>query len=161
MPISLSHDLSLALAARLETITIANGFQTDIGLTVFRGKGRIDEGDVPCCVIYEAGDKKDGDSQAASLAGGPTRMKLSDVHLMQRYFIEGHAPCDPDHPNDAAHAIIADLKRALFDGDRSFGDRVRRLFYHGRAIGRREDGARIVNASIVVDAEIVENLASP
>jgi hypothetical protein len=157
--VSVASDLAEAFSDKLAQITVANGYYTDIGLRVYRGKPRIDLANVPCVVIYEAGDKVDDDTQSATLAS--PRVKLQDVKLMQRYFFEGHAECDPDHPNDAAHRIIADLKRALFAGDRSCDSKVRTLQYKGRSIGRREDGQSIINASIVVDAEIVENLAAP
>lgn len=154
--------LALAFAERLTTIRVANGYATDIGATVFRGKGRIDVANLPCAVIYEAGDKIGDDNQTPGRPGdGNVNIRMADVILAQRYFFEGHMACDADHPNDAAHAIIGDLKKALFNGDRSFGKLVRRLQYKGRAIGRREDGQAFINASIVIDAEITENLANP
>lgn len=156
---SVASGMAAALAFRLAGITIPNGYQTDIGVKVFRGKPRIAQSDVPCIVIYEAGDKVSDDAQSPTL--GRTMGKLADVKLMQRYYIEGHTTCDPDNPNDAAHLILSDLKRAVFGGDRSYGSIARKLTYVGRAIGRREDGLALISASIVIDAEIVENLAEP
>ncbi|MGH7461960.1 MAG: hypothetical protein ACREMA_13175 [Longimicrobiales bacterium] len=150
---SKADDIARVLSARLERITKANGFATDIGLRVYRGRRSLDaETDVPCVVLAEGNDTPQDDS-------------LTLVSISQRYVCEAHVPCDPDHPNDAAHQIIADLKRAIFGGEPKHGMRLdghaKQLHYKGRAIGPREDGGETVSAGIHIDVLYVEDLTNP
>jgi hypothetical protein len=154
--VSVASDIAGALAARLAQITVANGYATDIGLRVFRGKRSLGEEAVPCVTVIEGDD-------APQTGGG----KLNGaVTIAQRYAIEGHVVCDPDHPNDAAHLVIADLKRAIFAGGRAVGGapklgNAREVNYVGRSISSREDGLAIVAASIEIDAVYAEDLRAP
>jgi hypothetical protein len=147
---STASTLALNIAARLAEITTANGYATDIGLKVLRGRTRLDPSELPCVVIVEGDDEVQDNTEIR-------------VKLKQRYAFEGHMACDPDHPNDTAHLIIADLKRAIFGGDRSFNGLVRKggLEYVGRRISTREDGQAIIAASIEIDCEIAEDLTNP
>ena len=83
----------------LRTITIANGYLTDIGAQrVFRGRRKIDDDHVPCAVLVEGDDKVIG-------TGVPPNLNIS-----QSYVVGGYVKCDPDNPNDAAH-LAASLER--------------------------------------------------
>lgn len=155
MTISLAHDFSLALARRVENISIANGSATDIGLKVLRGRRRLDPSQIPCAVIIE----RDDDPQAQS---------SGKVKISQKYIIEGHATCDPDNPNDTGHQIIADIKKAVFTGDLTIDGRLtannQKAFaikYLGRSIAPREDGLSVVAASVEISIEYVEELHKP
>lgn len=149
---SKASDVAAAFAARLATITVANGFATDIGNNVLRGKPNIyhsdEDSDLPCIILAEAEDRVEDQKPRTGL-----------VKLAQRYVFEGHDLCNPDHPNDKAHLVLADLKRAIFG--QSFGDMLYELRYVGRAIGARPDGTAIVAASIEVEAVYSENLTNP
>lgn len=140
--------IAAELTARLQQISPANGYLTEIGARVYRGKLRLDESHMPCVVIVE-GEDTSASAQAA-------RCKTEATYLL-----EGHAACDPDHPNDMAHLIVADLKRAIFAGDLSFGRRAIACRYVGRDISPRTDGLALVSAHIEIAIEFVENLASP
>jgi len=90
--------------------------------------------------------------------------------VTQHYALVGYMPCDPDYPNDAAHQVISDFKRAIFrlpadvvdyeqvSGTRSFGGRVKSVHYLGRTIGPRADGRAIVFAMIEIAVVYVEQL---
>jgi hypothetical protein len=69
--------------------------------------------------------------------------------------------CDPNHPNDAAHAAIRDIKRAMFAGDGNFGGRVLKVSYQGRDIGPRVDGEPVVYVQVTIDIDYVEDLTNP
>lgn len=154
-----ARDVALHLNALLSNITQANGFETDIGATVFRGKRKIEDTSVPCAVLLE------GDDTPTSGQGDDS------VTIKQSYVLGGYAVCDPDHPNDTAHQIVSDLKRAVFKlvdptkaesirGTTSFGGRVKGVEYKGRDIGPRTDGAPIVFALIHIDVTFVEQLSA-
>jgi hypothetical protein len=146
----MSHakNVSLALDARLKTIKKVNGFLTDAGTRVFRGKRRLAEDEIPASVIVEAEDTI------------LDRMRVK-VKLNQQYLLEAHDVCDPDHPNDKAHELLADLKKAVFGDDLTLGGLCRQILYEGRFIGTREDGVALVFARIVVTVEYAEDLANP
>jgi hypothetical protein len=95
----------------------------------------------------------------------PSDSTRTSVANVQRYVLEGHDACDPDHPNDKAHDILADLKRAIFgDMQRAgqvLGGLAKAVRYKGRSIGPREDGAAVVAAGISIDVEFVEDLTQP
>jgi hypothetical protein len=151
---SKAKQLAAAIYDRISGITVANGYLTNIGQTVFRGKRTADEKDVPMSFIVEGDDEVLG-------------QKSNEVRIAIPFAVEGHTTCDPDNPNDAVHDIVSDLKKAIFSGDRTFGGLVRAtnssepLQYMGRTIGEREDGAKVVGAAILFKAEIVENLSNP
>lgn len=145
-----SKTIAGLLKARFATITVANGYLTNIGLRGFAGKLLLDEGQAPCFVIREGDDAVQEQMRAK-------------VRTMQRYAVEGHDACDPDDPNDKAHDILRDVMFCLFNeaADNSFGGHVRKVFYRGRAIGTREDGLAFVSASMEFDLEFVIALTDP
>lgn len=149
---SKASDIALKLSERATAISKANGYNTDIGLRIFRGKRAFSEEDLPCLVLVEGNDTPQDDA-------------LTAVSISQRYIFEAHTACDPDHPNDAAHLIIADLKRAIFAGEPKHGMRLgglaKGMTYKGRVIGAREDGAPTVFAGIDIDVLYVEDLTNP
>lgn len=147
---STAAEISADIQARLEAIRTADGSETDVGRHVFRGRRNVDPDMVPCASIIEGNDT-------------PTDRpgRLPTVAIKQRYVIGCYVPCDPDHPNDAAHAAIRDIKRAIFKGNGTLDDRVRKVSYSGRDIGPRADGVPIVFAVVYLDVEYVEDLTNP
>ena len=153
---STASNLAVALAGCLENITIANGYATDLGAKVLRGRRRLTDADLPCVVIIEGDDRVMSESRSAQMPNA----RRKQVKLEQMYTLEGHLPCDPDHPNDAAHAAIADLKKAVFK-DVTLGGLVRDIDYAGRTISAREDGIDVVSGAIIIKLDYTEDLANP
>jgi hypothetical protein len=147
--VSVASDLALEVSSRLSAITVANGYATDIGLSVKRGKRRLAIEDVPVLVLLEGDDRAEARTRRTA-------------KLAQQYTAEGHMECaDPDNPNDTAHLMLADIKRAVFSGDYRFENRVAELNYIGRAIGAREDGTNICFASVTFELVFSEDLTAP
>lgn len=139
------------IKTRIEGISVANGFNTNIGLKLFRGKTNGPEKEqVPCSVLLEGDDNP---------TQSPGRKPL--IKNKQQYAIGGYDICDPDHPNDKAHLIIKDIKRALFGPTANFDEAVYRLEYKGREIGPRADGQPIVWALVHIQVEYAEDLSNP
>ncbi len=133
----------------LAGITKANGYNTDIGMRVFRGRRKIDESHLPCAVIIE-GEDEPGDVD--------NRM---EVRITQRYVLGGYDVCDPDQPNDTAHLIIKDIKKAMWNRNThgtNLGRRVRSFKYDGKDIGPRVDGEPVVFAVVHAKAVFAETL---
>lgn len=147
---SKAADIAALVAGRVAGITVANGYNTNIGARVFRGRMSLNVKDLPCVVMVEGEDVVE-------------ESKGTKIRVTQRYILEGHSACDPLQPNDTAHLILKDLKRAIFGGDLSFGGALRPndLTYAGRSIAAREDGTSICAASIEIDITYVEELSDP
>lgn len=154
-----ARDVADHISSLLEGIRATSGYETDIGTTVYRGKRKIDDSAVPCAVLMEGEDNPGGTQGDAS------------QQVVQSYVLGGYAKCDPDNPNDKAHEIIADLKKAVFtlvdptraeqiQGTQTFGGKVKKVEYKGRDIGPRADGADIVFAVIHIDVTFVEQLTA-
>ena len=148
-----AEDIGTELSTRLAACTVALGAESDLGTRVSPGRRRIDDTMIPCAVVIEGDDVPDRGNVKTS------------YKLDQRYVLYAYVPCDPDNPNDAAHAAIRDLKRAVFntDGaaDPKLGGLVRDCVYLGRDFGPRADGASFVLAAVEVGVEYVENVANP
>jgi hypothetical protein len=145
-----ASEVAGAIATRITQIKVVDGYETDIGLRVFRGRRNVDESAVPCAVLIEGADT-------------PTDRpgRLPSVGIRQRFVIAAYVPCDANNPNDAAHAAIRDVKRAIFAGDATLGSKVLRVMYAGRDIGPRADGVPVVFVTVEIDVEYVEDLTNP
>ena len=146
-----TENVSRAIETRLAAINAANGFETDVGLRVLRGKRALNEEDLPCVVIVEGPESID--QQRGTL-----------MTLGARYLLEAHDHCDPTHPNDRGHALVRDLKRAVFSGERMRGLGLDGLAlsvsYRGKVIGH-EAGTSLVYASVAVEVQFTEDIAKP
>ena len=111
IPYTKASEISAELFARMQGITVANGAETDTGLRVYRGRRNVDETQVPCAVVIEGNDTP---------RDRPGR--LPAVSITQRFVLAAYVPCDADNPNDAAHAAVRDIKRAIFKDGGSWGN---------------------------------------
>ena len=148
-----SEDVADGLAQRVEQISIANGYETDIGLKLQRGRRRMPADDEPPLVqLVEGGDEISDESGR----GAGARIKVT-----QTYVFDAFDRCDPDNPNVQAHKMIRDLKRAIFADGRTLGGKVYEVKYLGKDIGPRPDGAGLVQARIMVSVSFAEDLSNP
>ncbi len=145
MSLNKASDIAVLLTARLQTITIANGYLTDIGDRVYRGRKKIEDDFAPCVSIIEGDDRIEDENHR-------------EVVLEQEYAFHAYMPCDPDNPNDAAHLAIKDLKRARFGDEANSGRQVQKVRYIARGIGPRPDGVAIVLAVVMVAVRYAEVL---
>lgn len=147
-----AESIARSLDQRLKCIRTADGFETDAGARVFRGKRALTEADVPCIVLVEGPESV-------------SDQRDSRVKLAARFIAEAHDRCDAEHPNDRGHALVRDVKRALFGGPRTRGTVLDGLAdsiaYRGKTIGAREDGAALVFASVAIEVHYAEDLAAP
>jgi hypothetical protein len=145
-----AEDVGQEIARRMALIRLVNGYETEIGVKVWRGRRKIpaDE-DIPVTLITE-GDDNPGSK--------PNR---TVQQVVANFVIDGFDACDPNNPNDKAHAMLRDMKKAIFHDGGQFNGKVREINYLGRDIGPRPDGAGFVQARIVIEVEFVESLADP
>lgn len=144
-------DVSAEILRRLRTILLTNGCETDIGRDVMAGRRKIPGDDQPPCLIVLEGSDDPRDQPG----------RIPSVLISQSYVLDGFDQCDPDNPNNKAHAIIRDIKRAIFKGDTTLGGAVKSVTYLGRDIGPRPDGVALVQARVMLSVEYVEDLTNP
>ena len=151
-----SSDIAEYLTTVLQAIRVTNGYKTDIGATVYRGRLKHDEDRVPYCVLIEGEDRPQEND------GGRL-----DVTLEQDFVLGAYVLCNVDNPNDAAHLAIKDIKKAVFSsalarrpiaGARGANGRVAKLSYRGKDIGPRADGKNIVFAVVHITVTFAEDL---
>lgn len=144
---SKAYDVAMAVFDRASQISIANGYSTDIGITGYRGKKYLDPESLPCFVLVE--DANEGTSRQKNISLTTTE-----------YVLEGYATCDPDHPNDVGHLIVADLQRAIFSSDLTLGQLVTDIAWKGREIEPRDEGSNLVAGRIKFALTYVESLTA-
>lgn len=148
-----AEDLATLVVARVKTISKANGFETDIGLQAFEGKLVIADEDVGegACTIVEGVD---------SVNDRPGRIPNNQIE--QRFAVVAYVKCDPRYPNRAAHAVIRDIKRAIWSNkNATFDNQVLLVKYLGKDIGPRPDGVNIVLGLVEFSVTYVEDLTNP
>ena len=149
-----SAEIAAEIKTRLQGIRLANGCETDIGASVFMGRRKLPGDDEPPCTMVLEGDDSVDDT-----AG---RRQTAQIKVRQTYVIDGFDACEPNNPNDKAHAMIRDIKRALFARDnRMFDQKVFAVDYLGRDIGPRPDGAALVQARVMIAVTFAEDLSNP
>ncbi|MFZ6767765.1 hypothetical protein ACO0LM_11845 [Undibacterium sp. Di26W] len=140
---------------KIRGILTTNGFETNIGENVYRGRIHPDGMKLPFTVIGEADDNPTGSTSRGT-----------ETRISQRYILEATLNCDRDNPNDAAHQAIGDLKKAIFKDVaktalQTLGGLAISVAYSGRMISPRPDGTAMVTASITITVDYTENLAEP
>ena len=151
---SKASELAQGIAQVLAGITKLNGYQTDIGLRVYRGRVTTTLSSVPFVVLKEGQD-----SVKAS--------RPQEVVIRQPYVIEGVSEGAIDNPNDVGHQMLADIKKALFSGPLEKGSKSRfgtvecELEYKGRFIAQREEGSAIVTTTVAIECMYPEDLTKP
>lgn len=142
--------IAAALAQRLESIRQANGYLTDAGAHVWHGRISIDPDNLPSITLHEDEDLVERQ-----------RAEAIDAGILLPFVIEATSECDPDNPNLAGHELIADIKRAIFAGDVTWGGLAQKTLYTGRTVGPRPDGTNLVTVTVRLQIAMVENLAKP
>lgn len=156
LDISLENELAQRIVARLQTITVANGYLTDAGARVYRGKRKINDDDIPCIAVFEGEDSVFEQKEQQVTTGLP-------------YAVQGFIECDPDNPSIAAQQLVRDIKQALFAEHlagyphwgrlASGAPMAARTVYVGRDIAPREDGANVISATVQIRIDITALLA--
>ena len=135
-----------AIVARLATIRVANGYATDAGLRVSLGDAWPDESPVPALTVHEGELVANG----YGLVRSQGRAGTTGTKMRGEYTVEGIADCTTVATYVAAHALIADVKRALFvAGGLSFGMQAgdHKLEAHG-VVPRAKGSNRVVVAVV-------------
>ena len=127
-----------AIVARLTTISIANGFDTDAGAHVFLGETPVlgpDDGPIAIAVVPQ------DDRLTAQ------QMKIAAPWPIP---VQALAQADLDEPWVAVERVLSDIKRAVELADRTLGGLVSQPFERGqtrtipREAGQTTTGAEVI-----------------
>lgn len=142
-----------AVLARLQAITVANGFQTNAGDNVFLGVAPEFGPDDPSAAIAVAvGEEVPRFQQANLLIGLPIAIQAL-VNLEKD---------DLDQPWLMVEAVIADIKTAIELEDRTFDGLVAMRIERGSVLTiPREPGSTTVGAQVTYIAPYIEGWGTP
>jgi len=150
MPASKLIRIVDAVAARLAAITIANGYNTNIGRAVLRDRLEPGLEEMPCVLVVL------GERSAAE-----TKTEAARVDML----ITVLAYEQRDNDSEAQGAdLLADIQRAVETGDMTLGGLVRDqygLTWQGDEIFMPEAGQNAVGARVVYSAPHVRKLGDP
>src|ERR1700740_1728693 len=149
--------LMMAIRDALKTITMANNFHFDMGNNVTWGKITNTSDQLPCIFLIDGDAKNKDDDDTPNVPG---RQRVVNHKVVKRVIIEAHVPCDKDEPNAAGHDALADIKRLMGTGDRTFGEIALRTKWITGPFGRREDGVAVIPVLVQFDISYVVDFAA-
>lgn len=101
------------IMTQLESITINNGYQNDIGTgNVYREKAVIDEGITPAVAIWELSER-----HRRNAFGGTVRILMIKVEAIV-------ATKDGKHPAEVSNTLLGDLEKALIMYDTTLDELI-------------------------------------
>lgn len=152
MPDSVAKQILTKLDTRLKTILVANGYNTNAGQRVYRGRKSFDWGDA---ALFPAISVFDPEERCESL-----HEERNDYLLV--FHVEAHGFASASNPADLAHDLIADIKKALFIySDQTLGGLVVSFEYKGREIQLPEDAGSVVSVRVVAEVKYPELYGDP
>ncbi len=138
-----------AFLAAVREITIANGFATDAGNTVYIGE------------TAQLGDD-DPDQAIALVVDDDDARSPGYVFVTLPIVVQALAKADLDEPWLVVESLLGDLKRAIETEDRTLGGLLKSELQRGstRTLAR-EPGSTTVGAAITYRCEYVEVWGNP
>jgi len=128
------------LEARLATINVAGGFNTNLGAAVMEAGTYLTEEDAPCVALYEGRPDDEGLMRVAALAPNACGLDCQVDYVVQAFVKR----VVPQTALAAAEFAAQDILRALMGGNRgalaaASGHRIT-----GRARGLTKKGADVI-----------------
>ena len=132
---SIREQITQALLTRLQTITIAGGYETDIGLKMERARRSFDEEDLPAGALWPGVEEGAKEYQANN-----NEMSVD---------IEGHAQVGASETADAiANRLIADIQKGVETHDAALSALIDGLQYRSVEPQYPEDGGDVVSVRV-------------
>ena len=128
----------LFLQQRLQAITTAGGYRTDIGTNVFLEKKQFQENDPPFIVVTLVKTQRTGGSN------------ISPLQRTATFQIEAAVPngVNNTNANQTAHLILADIEEIFSQRADQFSDRVKVVVGTDSQIEQSPDGLNAVLVTI-------------
>lgn len=150
MAVPMRQRILEAFMARIQQITVENGYETDAGSRVYLGE------------TPELGE--DDPINAIAIIVGDTEPQYQGAQVLERLPVEiqALAKADLDQPYIAAEVILGDIVRAVEQEDRTLGGVVKRQIEVGPTrTMRRESGMTTVGISITYYAPFTRVFGRP
>lgn len=128
------------LEARLATIRVAGGFNTELGAGVVAAGTYLTEDDAPCVALYEGRPDDEGLMRMAAAAGNACGLDFQVDYVVQA-FVRRAAP---QTALDAAEDAALDILRALLGGNHGALAAATGHKVTGRARGLTKKGADVI-----------------
>lgn len=150
-----------ALIARLQAIAVINGYATNAGLRVFHGRRELQQGDLPCIVVFE-GEESAGNTPAGAVeANGTTQSMVVRLTLT----VEGYVLAQPAAEGPGLSRLKADIKKAALDFDApslvDVDGPIGPLSYTGASPLLRADGTAVEGVQLTFVARLTEGYGNP
>ena len=160
-PDSIAKRITLALTAMLQSIVAADGYHTDAGLRVYRGRAVMGPDDLAEGPLVVIGPTPERDSEDP-VDQQPQKLR-HELRLTVTAVMRPESEADP---LDTAHNLLADLKRALLRPDTPrpvlagevLGEEIR---YAGATLTVPEPGEQIVSAAVHLTVRYSERRGDP
>lgn len=143
MSLPVSERVLNAIVARLQEITLSNGYNTDAGSKTFRAKRTFDTGDLPGCSVWDSGEETEQGSS-----------NHSAMLMRQLVTVEAHVASDKADSGVQAGFLKADVKRAVLSGGNLTDDDggLGEVVYLGASVEAAPSGGNteVTNVNFVV-----------
>lgn len=142
------------MEGRLSAITRANGYETDLGKSLYPPGAFLDEEDAPCIGLFESiPDAQDGVSW---LAAG--KIDSDEVDFVLPWAVRAYVPRGGDAPRTVAYRAMRDILKALFSPEhgRLANGGFNRLVRIGR--GNMPKASRIAVAIVQGEIAVTEDV---
>lgn len=137
----------------LKTINGTGAFYNDVGGRVYKGRMSFDAtDDYPILSVNASGDRKTDAS-----TGAFNKHKLSK-------FVEVHGIVkitDINNPMDDAELLVADIKRAIFNGDERLNGNCITVEYTEALIGQVDTSVNMISCQVNLSVVYAEHLNNP
>jgi hypothetical protein len=149
---SASTEITREIATLLRGTTRANGYQSNVGATVFLGQLRGGKTQAPCCYVIP------GQHDPTSVMYGAAREVRRSYEIKAIVDANDHATLEDI---DLVDLIIWDVRSVIETNEDRLGGLVQRISWTGDRPGYREDGGSLVGASINYDVIYRVNIDDP
>lgn len=128
------------LEARLATISVAGGFNTNLGAAVMEAGTYLTEDDAPCVALYEGRPDDEGLMRMAAIPGNACGLDFQVDYVVQAFVKRA----EPQTALAAAEAAAQDILRALLGGNIGALTAATGHKITGRARGLAKKGADVI-----------------
>jgi hypothetical protein len=157
MSIPVARMILMKMRDTVKGIQVANGYQTDAGLTVFLGEAPVlSENDATVAIAIEAGDEQPADASFGSRLS-PSRMELPVTFPVE---VHAYARVDLAEPVIAREAVIGDIKRCV-ENEEDWPDELKALERGDVSRFERADGTVAIGGMVEYLFTYVETWGAP
>ncbi|MEJ1463314.1 MAG: hypothetical protein RPU15_08565 [Candidatus Sedimenticola sp. (ex Thyasira tokunagai)] len=131
---SIRELITQAVLSRMQTVTVVNGYETDVGLMLERARRSFEEDELPAGAVWPGPEES-----AAGYQNTGQEMQI-DIDL--------HSRVGNETADKAANRLIADARKGMETYDAPLAALIDGLQYAGADPQYPEDGGEIVSVKV-------------